>query len=100
MYHPHRITYDDDTMYMIWHNHEFIQIHIGMMCRDFLPALHSNFTNGGKVHFTTHNLTEIRFPIFRTDGDKIIPRVSIIPSFEAGGFDAVFVFEEGHGMCF
>lgn len=97
MHRLYGITYDHNAMHMIRHDHKFIQFNTGVMTRDFTPAVRGYFTYRRKNHTPVHHAAKIRFAMFRADGDKIKSRIPVIPSFQAGRFDAIFIFEKGHG---
>ena len=84
MQHLYGITYNDDAMHMIRHDHKFIQFNTRVMAWDFTPAVRGCFTHRRKNHTPIHHAAKIRLAMFGADRDKIIAGIPIIPPFQGG----------------
>jgi hypothetical protein len=49
LYYNNGITYDNNAVHMIGHDHKFIQLNTRVMVWDLLPALHGDFTPGARA---------------------------------------------------
>ena len=71
---------NNDPMYMIWHDNEYVQIDKRKMNRYLIPNLRCNVSDFRQIHFADDNITKpFLFPCC-VDCNKIFPWKRIIPT--------------------
>jgi hypothetical protein len=71
---------NNDPMYMIWHNNEYVQIDKRKMNRYLIPHLRCNLSNFRQLHFTIDNITKPFSLHCCTYCNKIFPWKRVIPA--------------------
>jgi len=88
-----RLYEDDDSMYVIRHDHAGVQSAIREVRWDVVPALPGNAADWRQHHFALGDIAQEQFAPPGANRDEIEPRRGVIPMFQPGCFDAVFVPE-------
>ena len=76
-----RSVNNDDPMYMIWHDHECIQIDKREMYRYFIPHLRCNTPDFRQMHLTVDHITKPFLLPCCADCNKIFSGPEVIPAY-------------------
>ncbi len=92
------LTDNDYCMKMVWHGDIFphFQLHVGTHCKGFYPFRFYNSTNFRQFHSAVDDISEKPFSVRSADCHEIPCTPGIIPTWQPGGWNTVFVTEFIH----